>query len=172
MTGTGADPGGVSAMLTDLELMERAVAAAPGDAVVRGALVDLLMDGGATRRAALRRVSEVESAAAVARAAALVSGPGRAAAAARTACRRAAGLALTTAAPVVVVAGAAAPAADGEPGYYEFRNGGRCMFPGAARRYGYRTAYRRSTERVVVGAEWVLANVPVGKKKKKKGRGK
>lgn len=58
--------------------------------------------------------------------------------------------------PIEVVEGDSPPKKQGEAGYSEFKNGGRCEYPGSAMRKGYKVVYIRSTLRVEVGKGYVV----------------
>jgi len=65
-------------------------------------------------------------------------------------------LANATRHPVQVVNGGSPPTFKGEASYYTFRGGNTVvLYPGSARRHGYKLDYHSSTHRVEVGEEWV-----------------
>lgn len=133
-----------------LELMLKTVMENPNDADVYGAAYDAGQDAGLKPLTARKRVNAARRTGRVRQAQDVIDGN----ATQRTRCRVAAGVAGNP--PVIVVAGKAAPVSRGETAYSTFKNGGRCQYPGSARKAGYKTVYHASTLEVIVGAEWVL----------------
>lgn len=146
-------------------MMEAAVAASPGDDTARLVLADALRDAGKSELAVKRRINRIARQEAAAKLlvemtelVAADTGKGRRV---RSAIRRVAGCGRSHA-PITVVDGDAAPAMTGRPAYHTFRgkkgrDGGVCMYPGAAMRKGYDVDYHPSTLAVTVGAGWVAA---------------
>lgn len=134
----------------------------PTDAAGFNAYNDALQEAGLSPLAAKRRANKLARAAAAkdrfAKASELIAGTGAKAGRARRTVRAAVGLGDNNSVPVTVVEGDSAPVRSGEAAYHTFRKGGRCDFPGAAIRKGYKVDYHASTLAVTVGAEWVAAN--------------
>jgi hypothetical protein len=152
----------ITPVLSTVESLTQTVTANPTDRNAIAALVDAIMEqDGVTLTTAKRRVNKIvrpllaekfrieqrdRVGADTAKAAKI-----------RTAIRRAVGRA-TQPIDITVIAGDAAPVCRGEDAYHTFKNGGRCQYPGAARRAGYKTEYHRSTLEIIVGAGWVAEN--------------
>lgn len=134
----------------------------PGETTPLCCLIDAHQEAGCSALAATRRANKVARLAAraaqLAEAKELVGGGTATAAKLRTRVRRSVGLERNTAAPIAVVEGDAVPTRSGEEAYNTFRKGGRCKFPGAAIRAGYKVDYHASTLAVTVGGGWVLDN--------------
>jgi hypothetical protein len=79
----------------------------------------------------------------------------------RQALRRWAGVGRSTC-PIDIVPGDAEPTRQGTEAHSTFKNGGRCQYPGAAIKAGYKVVYHPSTLEVVVGAGWLLRNLTKG----------
>lgn len=134
----------------------------PNDATGFAVYSDALQEVGLTPLAAKRRANKLAREAAAndrfAKAIELIAGSGAKAGRARRAVRAAVGLGDNNSVPVTVVPGDSRPVRSGEAAYHTFRKGGRCEFPGAAIRKGYKVDYHASTLAVTVGADWVAAN--------------
>lgn len=134
-------------------LLRAALQQTPADALCRLALADALAEEGCAAAAGRQRLL----AGRLARQAQARERPGEVTLTGSQAARiRAlAGLARSRA-EVSVTAGDPAPKSSGEAGYTQFKDGGLCRFPGAARRAGYRIEYVPSTLAISVGVEWLI----------------
>lgn len=139
------------------EAMRLAVVADSECIATRWAYQDCLMEHGATPSRAALLVTEAVYAGRAAFAWALLEGHGVGATTLRAHCRALARARIGHPTPVVVDCRHGAPRLRGRMHHWVYvRNGDRCTHPESARRLGLAIRYVPSTERVLVGATWLL----------------
>lgn len=150
-----------TALVTDeTTALIAAITTDPDDATAAGALRDYYREHDCTELAATRRVNAIVREAREARilrtARELITSDSARAKRIRAAAKRITNL--TGRHPTfVVVAGHLPPTRSGEEAHHTFRKGGRCEYPSAALRAGYKVDYQPSTLTITAGANWVCA---------------
>jgi len=148
--------------LDTVAALSAALMSAPRDHTLYLALVDAFMEQrGCARSTAERHVRAkrryAQDSADVRAAELLLGGTSARSRRARVRCHQIRDTTCPPAVPVSVAPGDAGPTMSGEPPRSEFKNGGVCQYPGAARRAGYKIRYIPDTRVVTVGARFVLA---------------